>query len=70
MDSKEGKEAIDRAFMHAIKRKSRKRTFLWILICLVASAAVSLLVHFIPVWYEKFATYNDPLYRPMGIERQ
>ncbi|MBW6486910.1 MAG: hypothetical protein K0B01_12255 [Syntrophobacterales bacterium] len=70
MNGKEGKDAIDRAFMRAIKKKSRKRTLLWILLCFTASIAVSLLVHFIPVWYEKFANYHDPFYRPLDIERQ
>ena len=70
MNSKEGKDVIDRAFMRAIKKKSRKRTFLWILLSLAASIAVSLIVNFIPVWYEKFTNYHDPFYRPMDIERQ
>lgn len=70
MDYERGQNAIDRAFIRAIKKKSRKRTFLWILLCLAASIAISLVIHFIPVWYEKFVNYNDPFYRPMDIERQ
>ena len=70
MDYESKKDAIDRAFMRAIKKKSRKRTFLWILLCLAASIAISLVIRFIPVWYEKFVNYNDPFYRPSDIERQ
>lgn len=70
MDNARGKTAIDRAFRNAIRKKSRKRTFLWILVCLVVSVAMSLVIHFIPVWYQKFVNYNDPFYRPMDLERQ
>lgn len=70
MDNAKGKSAIDRAFRNAIKRKSRKRTFLWILLCLVVSVAMSFIIHFIPIWYQKFVNYNDPFYRPMDLERQ
>ncbi len=70
MDYERGKNAIDRAFIRAIKKKSRKRTFLWMLLCLVASIVLSFFIHFIPVWYQKFVNYNDPFYRPADIERQ
>jgi hypothetical protein len=70
MDNDKGKRAIDRAFRNAIKKKTRKRTFLWILLCLVVSMLTSLLIHFIPVWCQKFVNYNDPFYRPLDIERQ
>jgi hypothetical protein len=70
MDNHKGKNDIDRAFRHAIKRKSRNRTFLWILACLAVSLLFSLFIHYVPLWYQKFVNYNDPFYRPMDIERQ
>jgi hypothetical protein len=70
MNNDKGKKAIDRAFRNAINKKSRKRTFLWILACLMVPLVFSLFIHYIPVWYQKFVNYNDPFYRPMDIERQ
>ncbi len=70
MNHKKDANVIDRAFKSAMQRKSRKRTFLWILVCLAASVVISLVINYIPIWYQKFVNYNDPFYRPMDIERK
>jgi hypothetical protein len=61
---------FDRAFKRSIKRKAQKRTFLWMVLIFVISILLSLIVHFVPVLYDLLVRYQDPVYRPMDIERQ
>jgi hypothetical protein len=61
---------FDRAVQRAMKRKERKGTLIWISVIFILSVLLSIIVHFAPIWYDMFVQYNDPVYRPMDIERQ
>jgi hypothetical protein len=61
---------FDRAVQRAMKRKARKGTFIWMAVIFVLSILLSIIVHYTPIWYDMFIQYQDPVYRPMDIERQ
>ena len=61
---------FDRAVNLAMKRKARKGTFIWLAVIFILSILLSVIVHFVPIWFDMFVQYKDPSYRPMDIERQ
>lgn len=61
---------FDRAVRLAMKRRARKGTLIWMAVIIILSILLSVIVHFAPVWYDMFVQYQDPVYRPMDIERQ
>jgi hypothetical protein len=61
---------FDRAVQRAMKRRARKGTLIWLAFIFILSVLLSIIVHFAPIWYDMFVRYNDPVYRPMDIERQ
>lgn len=70
MDQITRQKEFDRAVQRAMKKKSRKGTLLWLVIIILISVLLSFLVYFTPIWYDLFVRYQDPVYRPMDIERQ
>ncbi len=63
-------KGFDRAVRRATKRKARRVTLIWIAVIFILSILLSIIVHFTPVWYDMFVQYQDPVYRPLDIERQ
>lgn len=61
---------FDRAVQRAMKRKSRKGTVIWMAVIFILSIILSFIVRFAPIWYDMLVRYQDPVYRPMDIERQ
>ena len=61
---------FDRAVKRAMKRKARKGTLIWLAVIFILSILLSVIVHFVPIWFDMFVQYKDPFYRPMDIERQ
>ncbi len=61
---------FDRAIRQAMKKKARKGMLIWMAVIFILSILLSFLVHFAPIWYDMFVQYQDPVYRPLDIERQ
>ena len=61
---------FDRAVQRAMKRTARKRTLIWLAGIFILSILLSVIVHFVPIWFDMYVQYNDPSYRPMDIERE
>ncbi len=61
---------FDRAVQRAMQRKARKGMLIWMAVIFILSILLSIVVHFTPIWYDMFVQYQDPVYRPMDIERQ
>lgn len=69
MTAKDDKQ-FDRAVNRIMKRKARRSVRIWLFVIFIASVLMSLIVNYIPVFYDKLIHYNDPTYRPMDLERQ
>jgi hypothetical protein len=61
---------FDRAVQRTMKKKARKRTLIWLAVIFILSVLLSIIIHFVPIWFDMYVQYNDPSYRPMDIERQ
>jgi hypothetical protein len=70
MDEIRKQKEFDRAIRRAIKKKARKQMWIWLAASLLVSILLSFAVHYMPVWYDMLVRYQDPVYRPMDIERQ
>ena len=70
MDEIDKQKEFDRAIKRAIKKKQRKQLWIWLAVSLIISILLSFVVHFVPIWYDMLVRYQDPVYRPMDIERQ
>lgn len=70
MDGKTEQKEFNRVVKQAIKKKARKRTLLWMVVIFFITIILSFAVHFLPIWYDMFVHYQDPVYSPAYIERQ
>ena len=70
MDEINKQQEFDRAIKRAIKKKARKQIWIWLAASFLISILLSFVVHYVPVWYDMLVRYQDPVYRPMDIERQ
>lgn len=70
MESMQQQRKFEREFKRTVRRKAWKRNIIWLLVILLIAVAASFLVNFMPVWYDQFVRYKDPVYRPMDIERK
>ena len=61
---------FNRAVDRIMKKKARKSIWIWIFIIFIVAVVTSLLVSYIPIFYDKLIHYNDPTYRPVDLERQ
>jgi hypothetical protein len=70
MDELSKQKEFDHAIKRAIKKRARKRLWIWLAASFLVSILLSFVVHYVPVWYDMLVRYQDPVYRPMDLERQ